>query len=70
MVVPGVIKAFPNPRLLLNVVPFFVLLAFWFVAFFLMRKRQQGQLQHEIDKQAKLQREIDELRALESDRRP
>lgn len=70
MVLPGVIKAFPTPRLLLNVVPFFVLLVAWFVAFFLMRKRQQGQLRLEIDKQAQLQREIDELRALERDPRP
>src|SRR5579864_3422435 len=62
MVLPVVIAALSNPRLLLNVVPFFVLLAIWFVAFFLMRKLQQGQLQHEIDKQGQLQREIDELR--------
>jgi uncharacterized membrane protein YfcA len=67
MVVPGVIKAFPTPRLLVNFAPFFVLLVAWFVLFFLMRKRQQGQLQHELDKQGQLQREIDELRALESD---
>ncbi len=58
MVVPGVIKGFHIPRLLVNFVPFFVLLIAWLVMFFLMRKRQQGELQ----------REIDELRAFESER--
>ena len=57
MVVPGLIKGFQVPRLLVNFVPFFVLLVAWGVMFFLMRKSQQG----------KLQREIDELRAFESE---
>jgi uncharacterized membrane protein len=55
VILPALIGALRTPRLLVNAVPFFVLLAVWLVVFFSMRKRQQGQLQ----------REIDELKALE-----
>jgi hypothetical protein len=60
VVIPALIASFRTPRLLLNAVPFFVLLATWFVAFSYIRKRNQGNLQ----------REIDELTALETDPRP
>jgi FtsH-binding integral membrane protein len=49
------IPALQTPRLLLNAAPFFVLLAIWFVLLFYLRKRNR----------VKLQREIDELDALE-----
>lgn len=49
VVVPPLIKALKTPRLLLNAVPFFFLLAVWFVAFFTLRKRGQQKLQREID---------------------
>jgi hypothetical protein len=54
-IVPELIPALKTPRLLLNAVPFFGLLAVWFVLFFYLRKRNR----------LKLQREIDELNALE-----
>jgi hypothetical protein len=57
MVVPGVIQSLSSPRLLWNSVPFFVILIIWFVAFSHMKNRTR----------AKLQREIDELRAFESE---
>jgi hypothetical protein len=59
VVIPGLIGALRNPRLLWNVVPLFVLLVTWFVVFFSMRRRNQR----------KLQREIDELKALEGENR-
>ena len=59
IVIPALIKALETPRLLPNAVPFFVLLVIWFVVFFSMRKRNQQ----------KLQREIDELKALEGESR-
>ena len=55
-----VIGTHANPRLLLNAIPFFTLLVVWFVAFFYIRKRDQQNLQ----------REIDELTALQTDPRP
>jgi FtsH-binding integral membrane protein len=54
-IIPELIPALQTPRLLLNAAPFFVLLAIWFVLFFFIRKRNR----------VKLQREIDELDALE-----
>jgi hypothetical protein len=54
VVLAAIVKALATPRLLVNAVPFFVLIVIWFVAFFSIRKRNQR----------KLQREIDELRAL------
>lgn len=53
--IPELIPALETPRLLLNAAPFFVLLVIWFVLFFFIRKRNR----------LKLQREIDELNALE-----
>jgi len=46
---PGLIAAFQTPRLLVNVVPFLVLLLVWFVAFLNIRKRQQRAIQQDID---------------------
>lgn len=54
-ILPELIPALKTPRLLLNAAPFFVLLVIWFVLFFVLRKRNRQ----------KLQREIDELNALE-----
>jgi hypothetical protein len=59
VILPGLIGALRTPRLLWNVVPFFVLLVTWFVVFFSMRRR----------KLQKLQREIDELKVLEGENR-
>jgi len=53
--IPELIPALQTPRLLLKAAPFFTLLAIWFVLFFYVRKRNR----------LKLQREIDELTALE-----
>jgi len=53
--IPELIPALKTPRLLLNAAPFFVLLVIWFVLFFFIRKRNR----------LRLQREIDELHALE-----
>jgi hypothetical protein len=47
------------PRLLVNAVPLFVLLAIWLAVFSPLRKRQQR----------RLQREIDELKMLETENR-
>jgi uncharacterized membrane protein YfcA len=58
VVVPALISALGAPRLLLNMVPFFLLLIIWFVLFFRGKKRSQH----------KLQQEIDELRMFERDR--
>jgi len=60
VVVPGVVQSLATPRLMLNFVPLFALLAIWFAMFFPMRKR----------KLRKLQQEIDELRALEREGQP
>jgi len=46
---PGLIAALQRPHILVNAVPFFVLLIGWFVAFFTMKKRQQRTLQQEHD---------------------
>ena len=53
--IPELIPAIETPRLLLNAAPFFVLLVIWFVLFLFVRKHSR----------LKLQREIDELNALE-----
>jgi hypothetical protein len=58
VVVPALIAAFGAPRLFLNMIPFFLLLTIWFVVFFRLKNRGLH----------KLQQEIDELRAFESDR--
>jgi len=49
LILPMLIATRSNPRLLLNAIPFFVLLLVWFVAFFFIRKRDQRNLQAEID---------------------
>lgn len=57
---PALIQAFGTPRLFVKMMPFFVLLAIWIVLFRFMGRRSRR----------KLQAEIDELRAFESDQRP
>ena len=52
---PAFVLAFKSPRLLVNAVPFFGLLIAWGVAVLNIRKRQQREIQ----------RDIDELRAYE-----
>jgi hypothetical protein len=52
-------KALINPRLLKNAIPLFVILAIWFVAFFVLKKRNAE----------KLKREIDDLNALSGERK-
>jgi hypothetical protein len=49
LILPMLIGTRANPRLLLNAVPFFALLVIWFIAFFFIRKRDQRNLQDEID---------------------
>ena len=49
ILVPPMVLSIRTPRLLLNAVPFFALLAVWFVLFFFLRKREQEKLQREID---------------------
>lgn len=56
---PALIDSLDAPRLLLNLVPFFALLAIWSAIFFPMRTRSMR----------KLQREIEELRAFEGESR-
>jgi hypothetical protein len=58
VVIPSLMGALRAPRLLVNAVPFFVLLTTWFVVFSSIRKRQR----------TNLQREIDELNALGNER--
>jgi hypothetical protein len=60
VVVPSLMGALRAPRLLVNAVPFFVLLTTWFLVFSSIRKRQR----------TNLQREIDELSALGNEPRP
>jgi len=57
VVAPGLIKVVETPRLLPNAAPFFVLLAVWLVSFLLLRKRNQQNLQREIDELKALERE-------------
>jgi uncharacterized integral membrane protein len=49
VVLAALIQALATPQLLVNAVPFFVLLLIWFIAFFFQRKRGQQRLQKEID---------------------
>jgi muconolactone delta-isomerase len=56
IILPAMMASLKNPKLLLNAVPFFVLLSVWFVAFFSIRKRQRQKLQREIDELNALQR--------------
>jgi hypothetical protein len=48
-IAPALMGPVKNLRLLVNAVPFFVLLFIWFVAFFYIRNRDQRRLQREID---------------------
>jgi hypothetical protein len=57
VLLPGLIKSLDSPRLMLNFLPVLMLLAIWFAIFFPKRRRRLR----------KLQGEIDELRALESE---
>ncbi len=59
VIVPGLIKSFDEPRLLVNMAPVLVLLAIWCAIFFPRRKRTQR----------KLQQEIEQLSVLEADNR-
>jgi hypothetical protein len=59
VVLPALISVLGAPRLLVNAVPLFVLLAIWLAVFSPLRKRQQR----------RLQREIDELKMLETENR-
>ncbi len=54
---PTLIKAFAAPRLLVNFVPLFVLLAIWCAIFFPMRKRNQRKLEQEIEQLRVFERE-------------
>jgi hypothetical protein len=60
LLLPPLVKGIENPRLLLNAAPFFTLLAIWFPLFFIIGKRQMR----------KLQKEIDEMNAVEKENRP
>ena len=59
VIVPALIKSLDTPRLLLDLLPFFVLLAIWLAVFLRLRKRNRG----------KLQQEIEELRVFERENR-
>jgi uncharacterized integral membrane protein len=54
IVVAPMVLFIRTPRLLLNAVPFFALLAIWLVSFFAIRKRSQAKLQLEIDELSRL----------------
>jgi hypothetical protein len=57
VIVPALIKSLDAPRLLVNLVPFFVLLAIWCSIFFPRRKRNQRKLQQEIEELPVFERE-------------
>jgi hypothetical protein len=60
VIVPALISSVGNPReFLLNSLPFFVLLAIWLPIFLYLRKRRRG----------RRQKEIEQLRAFESENR-
>lgn len=59
IVIPQLIKVLATPRLLVNALPVFVLLAIWLAIFFPVQKREQQ----------KLEQEIEELRRFEKDNR-
>ena len=56
VIVPALIKSLDTPRLLLNTLPFFVLLAIWLAVFLRLRKRNRGKLQQEIEELSALER--------------
>jgi hypothetical protein len=58
VIIPGLIEALKTPRLLLNLLPFFVLLVTWLVVFFSMRRRKLRKLQGEIDELKMLERGV------------
>jgi hypothetical protein len=58
VIVPPLLSVLRTPRMLVNAVPFFVLLATWLAVFFPMRKRQQRRLQQEIDELKALERGV------------
>jgi len=49
VIAPTLIQSIETPRLLVNVVPVFVLLAIWLAALFPARRRKRRQLQQEIE---------------------
>ena len=49
VVIPVLMGAIQNPRILVNAVPFCVMLGIWLVFFLSTRKRKQQELQQEID---------------------
>lgn len=49
LVLPGLIRAIPNPHLLLNALPLFVLLLVWFILFYRSRKKQERQVREDTD---------------------
>jgi len=55
VLLPALIAALKTPLLLLNAVPFFVLLTAWFIVFFSIRKRDRRNLQRDIDELNALQ---------------
>ncbi len=57
LVAPALIGTHSNPRLLVNAIPFFVLLFAWLIAFINIRKRDLRNLGREIDELKALQRE-------------
>ena len=57
LVAPALIGTRSNPRLLVNAIPFFVLLFAWLIAFINIRKRDLRNLGREIDELKALQRE-------------
>ena len=57
VVAPGLIAVVKTPRLLPNAAPFLVLLAVWLVSFLVLRARNQQYLQREIDELNALERE-------------
>jgi hypothetical protein len=49
VVIPVLMGALQNPRILVNALPFCVMLGIWLVVFLSTRKRKQQELQQEID---------------------
>ena len=54
---PPLIKSLDHPRLLLNFVPFLIILIIWIVSFPRIRKQSRNKLQHEIEQLRALERE-------------
>ena len=57
VVLPRLIKSLAAPRLLLNAVPFFVLLIIWVAGFIYSKKRNRQRLEQDIDELRVLERE-------------